>query len=384
MTVCRVLRVRRFGHIPQHAEPELPVKNDYTDDLKAILGDYNVASKEWVVRQYDHEVQGGSVIKPLVGVENDGPGDASVVKPILGEDRALAIGCGICPQYSDLDPYAMALAAIDEAVRNVVAVGARPDKISILDNFCWGNCAKPDRLGSLVKAAQGCYDAAMAYGTPFISGKDSLNNEFVTDSGETISIPGTLLVSAMAIVDDARKCVTMDLKEPGNLLVAVGPTRNELGGSYYYKLQGQLGANVPRVDLKAGPQIIKAVAEAISKGLVISCHDCSEGGLAVALAEMAFAGGYGLEADLAAVPVEGDITRDDQLLFSETTSRFVLEVRPDDFGKIAEILKNVRFGEIGKVGSGTKVVIRGRNAKKVINADIKSLKAAWQEPLFKI
>ena len=168
---------------PKVAEPELDTKDDYNAELKGILSDFNVASKEWVIRQYDHEVQGGSVVKPLVGICNDGPGDAAVARPVLSSERGIAIGCGICPQYSDIDPYWMAMAAIDEAVRNVVAVGGAVDRIAILDNFCWGNCQKPDRLGGLVRAAKGCYDAAMAFEAPFISGKDSLNNEFVTEAG---------------------------------------------------------------------------------------------------------------------------------------------------------------------------------------------------------
>ncbi|MBN2376229.1 MAG: phosphoribosylformylglycinamidine synthase subunit PurL [Sedimentisphaerales bacterium] len=365
----------------QLSEPEITEQADYTGDLKAILSSYNVASKEWVVRQYDHEVQGGSVVKPLVGLVNDGPGDASVIRPRLDSERAVAIGCGICPQYSDIDPYWMALAAIDEAVRNVVAVGADPGKIAILDNFCWGNCNKPDRLGSLVRAAQGCYDAAMAYGTPFISGKDSLNNEFQTDSGQTINIPGTLLISAMGIVTEAQKCVTMDAKEPGNVIVFVGETRDELGGSHFYKLHGQLGANVPRVDLQAGPKIIHAVAEAISDGLVRSCHDCSEGGLAVALAEMAFAGGLGMDVNLSGVPVGRDVGKNYQILFSESPSRLVLEVHPDDIGKLAKILRNVRFAEIGKVTDGIRLVIRNRGNHAVIDAEIADLKETWQKPL---
>jgi len=366
---------------PQLAEPEIAQKEDYTWDLKAILSDFNVASKEWVIRQYDHEVQGGSAIKPLVGVENDGPGDAAVIRPILDKDKGVVIGCGICPQYSDIEPYWMALAAIDEAVRNVVAVGADPARISLLDNFCWGNCNKPDRLGALVKAAQGCYDAAMAFGTPFISGKDSLNNEFQTESGETINIPGTLLISAMGMIDDVNRCITMDAKQAGNLLLIIGETKNELGGSIYYKLQGELGANVPRVNLLTVPKVIKAAAAAIQQGLIEACHDCSEGGLAVALAEMAFAGGLGMEINLANVPSSRDVIRPDQILFSETTTRFIVEVKPENFGRLAQICRDVRFGEIGKVTDGKRLIIRGKNNQVVIDADIAELKEAWQAPL---
>ena len=180
-----------------------------------ILASPNVCSKEWIIRQYDHEVQGGSVIKPLVGVHDDGPGDAAVVTPVLGSWTGLAVGCGINPHYGDLDPYAMAAAAIDEAVRNVVAVGADPARIALLDNFCWGNTDRPEVLGSLVRAAEACRDVALAYRMPFISGKDSLNNEYHS-GGRHIVIPPTLLISALGRVPDVRRCVTMDLKEPGN------------------------------------------------------------------------------------------------------------------------------------------------------------------------
>ena len=365
----------------QLAEPELSPKSDYTDDLKALLGDYNIASKEWVIRQYDHEVQGGSAVKPLVGFTNDGPGDAAVVRPRLGSERAVAIGCGICPQFSDIDPYWMAMAAIDEAIRNVVCVGGDIERIALLDNFCWGNCDKPDRLAGLVKAGQGCYDAAMAFGTPFISGKDSLNNEFVTNSGETINIPGTLLISAMAIVKNVNRCVTMDVKQAGNMLLMVGETRNELGGSHYYKLRGELGANVPKVDLAAAPKIAAAVAQAIEQSVVVSCHDCSEGGLAVALAEMAFAGGLGVEVNLANLPCARGVTLDEQRLFSESPSRFLLEVKPDDFGRVAEIFRNVRFAEIGRVTETDNVIIRDSNKNALVSAALGELKEAWQSPL---
>src|SRR5437764_6271449 len=215
-----------------------------------ILSAYNVCAKEWIIRRYDHEVQGGTVIKPLVGVHEDGPGDAAVITPILGSFRGLAIGCGLNPRYGDLDPYAMAASAIDEAVRNVVAVGADPSRIAILDNFCWGNTDRPEVLGSLVLAAEACRDVALAYGTPFISGKDSLKNEFHAE-GRNIVIPPTLLISALGQVPDVRRCVSMDLKEPGNVLLLVGQTKAELGGSHYHLVTGQGGGEVPRPDLES-------------------------------------------------------------------------------------------------------------------------------------
>src|SRR5262249_5721110 len=200
-----------------------------SETLLKILSSLNVCSKEWIIRQYDHEVQGGSVIKPLVGVRDDGPGDAAVIMPLPVERsaglnwRGLAVGCGINPRYGDLDPYWMAACAIDEAVRNVVAVGAQPTRVALLDNFCWGNTDRPEVLGSLVRAAEACRDTALAYRMPFISGKDSLNNEFHA-GGRDIVIPPTLLISALGAVPDVRRCVTMDLKEPGNALFLIGVT----------------------------------------------------------------------------------------------------------------------------------------------------------------
>ncbi|HYW78431.1 MAG TPA: phosphoribosylformylglycinamidine synthase subunit PurL, partial [Thermoguttaceae bacterium] len=264
---------------------------DHTDDLLQILGSLNVASKEWVVRQYDHEVQGGSAIKPLVGIENDGPGDASVVRPVLDSDRGIVVSCGMNPCYGDLDTYWMAASAIDEAVRNCVAVGADPTRIAILDNFCWGTTDRPETLGSLVRAALACYDMAVVLKTPFISGKDSLNNEFRPEGADQpISIPPSLLISAMGQVDDVSRCVTMDLKESGNYLYQVGTTRNELGGSHFALVHGLSGGQVPRVDAETAKEMFAALHNAIDAGLVRACHDLSEGGLAVAIAEMAFAG----------------------------------------------------------------------------------------------
>ncbi len=366
---------------PKLSEPATAEKDRYNDELLGILSSYNVASKEWVIRQYDHEVQGGSVVKPLTGVANDGPSDAAVVQPKLTSSRGLAISCGMNPLYGDIDPYWMALAGIDEAVRNLICVGGRADRIALLDNFCWGNCSHPETFGTLVRAAQACYDGAMAYGAPFISGKDSLNNEFVLEDGTTIRIPATLLISAMSLVDDIEKCITMDAKRPGNLLFVVGRTSNELGGSHYYKLRGQLGANVPRLDLEQAPQIARKISEAIGEGLVASCHDCSEGGLAVALAEMAFAGGLGIEADLQGLPLSKDCTRADAQLFSESNSRYVVEVEPRHYDAFAKRMLNLPFGQIGKVTTGSKLVIRSQDGKNVIDAEIDILKEAWKKTL---
>jgi phosphoribosylformylglycinamidine synthase len=341
--------------------PELPFDPpdaaDYNADLLAVLGTWDVCSKEWIVRQYDHEVQARTVVKPLVGADDDGPGDASVVLPVRGSTRGLAVACGINPRYGRLDPYAMAGCVIDEAVRNCVAVGADPDRVALLDNFCWGNTERPETLGSLVLAAQACHDLALAYGTPFISGKDSLNNEYTHD-GASRAIPPTLLISAIGQVPDVRRCVTMDLKEPGNRLLIAGLTRNELGGSHWLLTRGLDGGRVPAVDPDLGRPLFRAVHAAINRGLVRSCHDLSEGGLAAALAEMALAGGLGANASLRDVPCDDDAAHDAILLFSESPSRFLLEVRPDDVNDLADLFGGLPLGRLGDVAGGVEVDVR--------------------------
>ena len=364
---------------PRLSEPTLPEKDNYNDDLLRLLSSYNIASKEWVIRQYDHEVQGGSVVKPLVGVANDGPSDAAVIQPKYDSQRGVAISCGMNPLYGDIDPYWMAMAGIDEAIRNLICVGGRVDRIALLDNFCWARCTDPEVLGSLVRAAQACYDGAMAFQAPFISGKDSLNNEFVCEDGTLIRIPPTLLISAMSIVDNIDKCVTMDLKQAGNLLLIVGRTNNELGGSHYYKENGHTGANVPRLDLTLAPQIASRIASAIADGLVASCHDCSEGGLAVALAEMAFAGGLGVEAGLRGLPKSKDCSRTDAQLFSESNSRYIVEVSPENFDAFAKRMLNLPFGQIGTVTAAPSLIIKDEDGRSVVNAEIDILKQAWQK-----
>jgi len=378
-----VPKIRRKAEwkTPELSEPSITEKDNYNDDLLRILSCYNVASKEWVIRQYDHEVQGNSVIKPLIGIDNDGPSDAAVIRPKFDSDKGLAISCGMNPLYGDIDPYWMALAGIDEAIRNLICVGGRADRIALLDNFCWGNCRNPETFGPLVRASQACYDGAIAFGAPFISGKDSLNNEFSCEDGRKISIPSTLLISAISTVDDTNKCVTMDAKKAGNLLFTIGETKNELGGSHYYKIHGENGANIPKVDLEKAPKIAERVARAIAKGLAVSCHDCSEGGVAAALAEMAFAGGMGIEADLGGLPKSGDCLRTDTQLFSESNSRYIVEVKPENYDAFAKQMLNEPFGQIGKVTDGKSLIIRTENGQTVIETDIDSLKQAWQKPL---
>ena len=356
---------------------------DYTSDLESILAAPNVRSKEWIVRQYDHEVQGQTVLKPLVGASNDGPGDGTVIAPVLGSHRGAALACGMNPKYGDIDAYHSAASAIDEALRNIVAVGGSLDRTAILDNFCWGNTRKPEQLGTLVRAALACYDMAKSFGVPFISGKDSLNNEFTTEE-ETIAVPPTLLISAISVMDDVCDAVSMDLKSPGNLLYILGATYPELGGSHYYALHGLIGQTVPEVRTDTASKTMQTLCRANREGLVRSCHDLSEGGLAVAAAEMAFAGEFGLEVDLAEMPYCGneEWQRDDVLLFSESNSRFLVEVRPDGADAFEEQFVDLPCAAIGTITDANNLSIRGTEGENVAEADLAQLKSAWQTPLF--
>jgi phosphoribosylformylglycinamidine synthase II len=366
--------------LPKHAEPDFSQPSDLREKLLCILASWNVCSKEWVIRQYDHEVQGGSVLKPLTGVNSDGPSDAAIVRPILDSDMGIIVANGINPRYGDIDPYWMAASAIDEALRQIVAVGGSLRKVALLDNFCWGNPDKPDRLGGLVRAAQACYDVALGYETPFISGKDSLYNEFETEK-ESISIPPTLLVSAVAVMDNVEGAVTMDCKQEGNLVYIIGTTWNELGGSQYYGIHGYVGNKVPRVDSKKGKKLMDTLSAVMEKGMVRACHDLSEGGIGVAAAEMAFAGGLGMVIHLGQVPLGEAMNRDDYVFFSESNTRFLVEVAPKDRHQFEGMMAGVDFAAIGRVTSKERLEVYGLNGEIVLSALIAELKEAWQRPL---
>ncbi len=279
---------------------------DFSQVTARLLSHPNLASKAWIIRQYDHEVQGGSVVKPFAG-PNNGPSDAAVIRPVPSSPKSLAIGNGLATGLAR-DPYLMGLAAIDECVRNLVCVGADPSRIAILDNFCWPSCSDPRNLGSLVRASEACLDGGIAYRTPFISGKDSLSNQFSTEDGRTIRVPPTLLISGMGIVPEDTKSMTMDLKRSESLMVLVGSSTDHLGGSHYLRVGGDVTVGqdlLPVTNLKIGPATAHAVHAVITNGFARSAHDLSEGGLLVAAAEMAFAGGLGLDIDLAEMPVKG-------------------------------------------------------------------------------
>ena len=390
---------------PQSSIVHHPSSINCTQSLITLLAHPNIRSREDVIRKYDHEVKGQTAVKPLVGVANAGPSDAAVLvispeslvlsnegQPLTTQHSALStplrgvvLSNGLCPQYGELDPYAMAWAAIDEAVRNAVAVGADPDRIAILDNFCWGNPNLPDRLGSLVECARGCHDAALAYGTPFISGKDSLNNEYTDADGQKHAIPGTLLISALGIAPDVNRTCTMDLKQAGDFLFVIGETRGEMGGSHYSMTTGdgrrrtEDGFIRPPSPVFAPMPRLRALHTAILQGWVAACHDCSEGGLGVALAEMCLAGRLGAEMKLGNVPV--NLTGlSEILLFCESLGRFIVEIKPEHVADFEALMRthNVACAEVGRVWDDDVLRIYDRAGNAVIWAEVKQLEHAFR------
>jgi phosphoribosylformylglycinamidine synthase len=352
------------------------------DTLLALLGHPNIASKEPIVRTYDHLVQGRTIQGPLGGLAGDAPTDGAVLQPRHGWPEGIAIGCGINPRYGEIDPYWMALAACDEAVRNVVASGGDPERCALLDNFCWGDPREPDRLAGLVRAAAACYDASTSWGMPFISGKDSLNNEYRDAAGRRVPIPGTLLISAVAQVPTLECVTTTELKAAGDRLYLLGVTRDELGASHRLLLQYRVGSNVPRVDLALAPRLFRALHAAIRAGLVRACHDLSEGGLGVAAAEMAFGGNLGLELDLRRAPVDGAPLPDETLLWSESPSRFLVEVAPEDVQAFEAGFHDLPAVWIGEVTDRATLQIVGLAGEHVLDEPIAGLRAAWQRDSF--
>ena len=371
---------------PKHPEPTFAPPADLGKALKQMLSRLNICSKESVVRQYDHEVQGGSVVKPLVGICNDGPSDAAVIRPLLDSMEGVVVAHGICPRYSDIDAYWMTACVIDEAVRNAVAVGVDPDHLAGLDNFCWCDPVQsektPDghfKLAQLVRANMAIFDITTVYGVPCISGKDSMKNDY--SIGRTkISVPPTLLYSVIGKIPDVRQAVTMDAKRPQDLVYILGETRDELGGSEWFAKQGAIGNKVPQVEAKTAMKLYRALNKAIRAGLVASCHDCSDGGLGVALAETAFAGGLGLNVNLKDVPYRGK-KRDDFILFSETASRFVVTIHPKNQAKFEKLMRSLVAREIGFVSNDGLLQISGLSGQTIIKEKIGKLKDAWQAPL---
>ncbi len=368
---------------PPELEPEVLVEEaDLAADLKAVLGSLNVCSKEVFVRMYDHEVLAQSALKQFQGIDQDGPGDAAVLRPVPGSDRGLAVACGICPKYSDIDTYWMMACAIDEAVRNILCVGAKLGTIAGLDNFCWPDPIRsektPDgefKLAQLVRCCEALYDVCVTYGIPLISGKDSMKNDYKIGATK-ISIPPTVLFTAVAMIEDVNRVVSMDVKQPGDIVYAVGRTYDEMGGSEYLALRGQLGVNVPKVYPRRVRAHYDKLSMAMTQGLIASCHDCSDGGMGVALAESAFAGGYGMDVDITRMGIESNTVA----LFSESQSRFVVTVPPRHAAAFEAALDGCPVTRLGEVIPEETFRLTG-NKGAVIAVGLAELKEAWQRPL---
>jgi phosphoribosylformylglycinamidine synthase II len=356
---------------PNYSDPIIPEPKDSGDVLMRLLSSYNIASKEKVVRRYDQEVKGQTVIKPLQGWIA-GPSDGAVIKPLAHSMIGVTISSGVNPRYGKINPYWMAASSIDEAIRNNVALGGR--RIALLDNFAWGSPEYPDRLGGLVEACKACYDIGKDYHTPFISGKDSLFNESPLGP-----VAPTLLITAVGLIPTIAGAITMDLKEAGNRLYIIGETKLELGGSEYFNLNNQLGSSVPKLDaVKAAASYDKLIT-AIDTGFVRACHDLSDGGLAVSLAEMAFTGGLGLRVNLERVPINQEM-RTDYILFSESNSRLLVEVPESKTVDFEITMMGSVYADIGSVISEKRLLVTKNNVK-VLDVSLEALIDSWKTPL---
>ncbi|MDR1784549.1 MAG: phosphoribosylformylglycinamidine synthase subunit PurL [Endomicrobium sp.] len=389
---------RRAFYKVKKEKVQKPVKMnsfEISNSLISLLADLNVCSKEWIVRQYDHEVQGQTVIKPLQGcnIEVSGPGDAAVIFPytvIKDTKKCIVLSNGLNPQYGKKNPYKMAASAIEESLRNAVAVGADIRKMAILDNFCWGSPNDLEVLGSLVRATKACYDMSKAFEVPFISGKDSLHNEYSINE-KKYSIPPVLLISAIGVIENVENTVTMPFKKGGNKVFVLGVTRNELGGSVFSKVKNIEDGVVPGVYPRESKDMMEKIYSAISENLIEACHDCSEGGIAVAVSEMAFSANKGVKIDIDAIKIysclEEEFRSDNsemtpaEILFSESNGRFIIEIKPDNEEKFKKILDGSVFSEIGYIRDDKKVIFESRKNNIRVQQSSEFLLNSWRNTI---
>lgn len=370
---------------PVHTEPNFPQPKNLTETLINMLSRLNIASYEFISMQYDHEVQAGSVLKPLQG-KGRVNADTTVTRPLLSSKKGVVLSQSLYPRYSDIDTYHMASAAIDTSIRNAVASGADPDSLALLDNFCWCSSTEPERLGQLKRAALACYDYATQFETPFISGKDSMFNDFkgFDEKGKpiVISIPPTLLISSIGVMNDVTKAVSIDMKFPGDLIYILGETHDELGASEYYAMIGEeqkteyIGNKVPMVDAKKNLRLYKAFFKAVQKELVASAISVGIGGLATALAKTAIAGMLDLDVSLKNLP--GTTTRDDFALFSESQGRIIVSINPANKMQFEKLVKGNAVAEIGKVTKKNNFIVKGQANKPIIKTDIQKLLKSYK------
>jgi phosphoribosylformylglycinamidine synthase len=348
-----------------------------------LLSRWSIASTEFVSRQYDHEVGAGSALKPLQGRGNINS-EAAVIKPVLDSKKALVLSYGLHPGYSEADPYNMAACSIDSAVRAAVAAGADVDYLALLDNFCWCSSDDPKRLWQLKEAARACYDIATAYGTPFISGKDSMYNDFKGFGSDgkplKISIPPTLLISTVGVVPDTTKTVSLDVKLPGDLLYILGETQNDLGGSEYLKMAGKSGqhaGNVPSVDAAKNYSLYKTLYAAGQENLIASAISINRGGLAAALSKTLMAGGLGAEISLKDLP--GSWAKNYEALFAESQGRILVSVAPKNVTVFEKLMAGNIIAQLGKITAKPVLKITDKNGKLIVNLKIAEALKAYRK-----
>jgi phosphoribosylformylglycinamidine synthase subunit PurSL len=371
-------------------EPVLGEPQDYSRLLHGLLLRPNVCSREWIQRQYDHEVQGSSVIKFMAGRDRDVPNDAAVLRPVLGSQRGLAVAQALNPTYSMIDTYDMVAATIDEAVRRVLAVGGKLDEIGGVDNFCWPNIQyhpmqNPDgryKAAQLVRANWALRDICLAYGIPLLSGKDSMyvDGHLPGAFGERHKVSGlpTMQFTATAVVLNILNCPSLESKIAGDLVYILGTTANELGGSEYYDLFDYVGLSVPRLNPQATLPLYRALEQAIASGLIASCHGIYRGGLALHAALTAFGSRLGLRLDLTRVPKRGFL-RDDQILFSESCGRFLVTISPSQQRSFEELFRGLPCALVGEVTAEQRLVILGMGEKTLVAELVANLKRSWKQ-----
>jgi len=354
-------------------EPDTPCPDRLDKTLVAMLRRNNICSREFISVQYDHAVQGGHVLGPVQG-RGRVQADASLTKVVPGSKKGVGLSQGMFPSYTEIDPWRMAGAGIDTAVRGLVALGIPLDKIAILDNFCWCSSDEPGRLGQLKLAARGCYDVATAFGTPFISGKDSMFNDFsgfdADNNPVKISVPPTLLISSIGVHEDVSKSVSMDAKIEGDLVYGIGDTEEELGGSEYFAHLGFVGNTVPGLDAVTMKERYGRMTEAIRHGLVASAFPVSRGGLGIALAKVAIAGRLGMDITIPAG------MRPDYFLFSESLGRFVVTIAPDN-KRAFELALGTDAHLLGRVRGSS---LRITQEMTVLDVPVSELEAAYKAP----
>ncbi len=362
-----------------HQEPKIPTEKSKTKVVEELLGDKNVSGFSFISQQYDHEVQASSVLKPLSGRGRINT-DAQVFKPVLSSEKGVVLSAGIYPSYGDISTYHMVACGLDTAIRNSICAGGTLSHLAILDNICWCSSYDPTRLAELVDAVRASYDYAVGYGTPFISGKDSMFNDFkgYDEKGNAvaISIPPTLLISAVGVMQDIKKTISPEFKNIGDQIYLLGETHDELGASEYFKLLAKkekntaIGNNVPKVDLKKNLKTYSKLEQAIDKEILTSAMSLTSGGLSIAFAKACVGGMVGAKVDVK--NLKGDANGVDSKLFSESQGRILVSVAPKNKAKFEKLMKGISCTKLGAVTKDGKVVVTDGTAK-VVDSNVKNL-----------